>query len=49
MSKEDYQKIMDQTFIGSFISNALAKLLSKEITLQDFNKLLSQKKRRNIF
>ena len=44
MSKEDYQKLMDQTFKGSFISNALTKLLSKEISLQDFNKLLSQKK-----
>ena len=44
MSKEDYQKLMDQTFKGSFISNSLTKLLSKEISPEDFNKLLSQKK-----
>ena len=44
MSKEDYQKLMDQTFKGSFISNALTKLLSKELSPQDFNKLLTQKK-----
>ena len=44
MSKEDYQKLMDQTFKGSFISNTLAKLLSKEISPEDFKKLLSQKK-----
>lgn len=44
MSKSDYQKLMDMTFKGSFISNSLTKLLSKEISTEDFNKLLSQKK-----
>mgnify|MGYP006873136656 CR=1 FL=1 len=44
MSKSDYQKLMDQTFKGSFISNALTKLLSKEISPEDFKKLISTKK-----
>lgn len=44
MSKSDYQKLMDQTFRGSFISNSLTKLLSKEISLEDFKKLISAKK-----
>lgn len=43
MSRQDYQKIMDLTFKGSFLSNNLAKLLSKEITPEDYKKLLSQK------
>lgn len=44
MRKSDYQKLMDQTFKGSFISNALTKLLSKEISPEDFKKLISEKK-----
>lgn len=44
MSKTDYQKLMDQTFKGSFISNTLTKLLSKEISPEDFKKLISEKK-----
>ena len=44
MSKPDYQKLMDITFKGSFISNVMTKLLTKEISPEDFNKLLSQKK-----
>ena len=44
MSKLDYQKLMDQTFKGSFISNTLTKLLSKEISPEDFKKLISEKK-----
>ena len=44
MSKSDYQKLMDQTFKGSFISNTLTKLLSKEISPEDFKKLISEKK-----
>ena len=44
MRKADFQKLMDLTFKGSFISNNIAKLLSKEISPEDFNKLLSQKK-----
>ena len=44
MSNPDYQKLMDMTFKGSFISNTLTKLLKKEISPEDFNKLLSQKK-----
>ena len=43
MSKQDYQKVMDMTFKGSFLSNNLAKLLSKEISLDDYKKLLLQK------
>ena len=43
MSKQDYQKVMDMTFKGSFLSNNLAKLLSKEISLEDYKKLLLQK------
>ena len=44
MSKSDYQKLMDQTFKGSFISNTLTKLLSKEISPEDFKKLISEKR-----
>ena len=44
MSNPDYQKLMDMTFKGSFISNTLTKLLKKEISPEDFNKLLAQKK-----
>jgi hypothetical protein len=44
MSKSDYQTLMDQTFKGSFISNTLTKLLSKEISPQDFKKLISEKR-----
>ena len=44
MSNPDYQKLMDITFKGSFISNTLTKLLKKEISPEDFNKLVSQKK-----
>ena len=43
MSKQEYQKIMDMTFKGSFLSNNLAKLLSKEISVEDYKKLLLQK------
>ena len=32
MSNPDYQKLMDMTFKGSFISNTLTKLLKKEIS-----------------
>ena len=44
MSKSDFQKLMDLTFKGSFISNNLTKLFIKEISIEDFNKLISQKK-----
>ena len=44
MSKSDYQTLMDQTFKGSFISNSLTKLLSKEISPEDFKKLISEKR-----
>ena len=44
MSKSDYQTLMDQTFKGSFISNTLTKLLSKEISPEDFKKLISEKR-----
>ena len=43
MSKQDYQKIMDMTFKSSFLSNNLAKLLSKEISVEDYKKSLLQK------
>ncbi len=44
MSKKEYQDLMNFTFRSSFISNNLTKLFSKEISLEEFKKLISQKK-----
>ena len=44
MSKQDYKKLMDLAFKGPFISTILTKLLSKEISPDDFKKIISEKK-----
>lgn len=43
MNKQEYQNLMNLTFKSSFISNNLAKLLSKEITPEDYKKLITEK------
>ena len=44
MDKVDFQKLMEQTFKSSFLVNLLTKLYAKEITQEDFKKLLNEKK-----
>ena len=44
MNKQDFQNLMDTTFKSSFLSNNLTKLFSKEISPEDFKKLVNQKK-----
>ena len=44
MNKQDFQKLMDTTFKGSFLSNTLTKLYTKEISPEDFKQLISQKR-----
>ena len=44
MNKQDFQKLMDTTFKGSFLSNTLTKLYTKEISPEVFKQLISQKK-----
>ena len=44
MDKLEYQKLMEQTFKSTFIINILTKLYSKEISQEDFKKLLNEKK-----
>ena len=44
MDKLDFQKLMEQTFKSTFLVNLLTKLYSKEITQEDFKKLLKEKK-----
>ena len=44
MNKQDYKNLMDLAFKGPFISNILTKLLSKELSPDDFKKIISEKK-----
>ena len=44
MDKVDFQKLMEQTFKSSFLVNLLTKLYAKEISQEDFKKLLNEKK-----
>ena len=44
MDKVDFQKLMEQTFKSSFLVNILTKLYAKEISQEDFKKLLNEKK-----
>ena len=44
MDKLDFQKLMEQTFKSPFLVNILTKLYSKEISQEDYKKLLSEKK-----
>ena len=44
MEKVDFQKLMEQTFKSSFLVNILTKLYAKEISQEDFKKLLNEKK-----
>ena len=44
MSKKEFQDLMNFTFKSSFISNNLTKLFSKEISPEEFKKIVSQKK-----
>ena len=44
MDKLEFQKLMEQTFKSNFIINLLAKLYSKEISKEDYIKLLNEKK-----
>ena len=44
MDKLDFQKLMEQTFKSTFLINLLTKLYAKEISPEDFKKLLSKKK-----
>ena len=44
MDKLDFQKLMEQTFKSNFIINLLTKLYSKEISKEDYIKLLNEKK-----
>ena len=44
MDKLDFQKLMEQTFKSTFLVNLLTKLYSKEISQEDFKKLLKEKK-----
>ena len=44
MDKLDFQKLMEQTFKSTFLVNILTKLYSKEISPEDFKKLLNEKK-----
>ena len=44
MDKVDFQKLMEQTFKSSFLVNILTKLYTKEISQEDFKKLLNEKK-----
>ena len=44
MDKLDFQKLMEQTFKSTFLVNILTKLYSKEISQEDFKKLLKEKK-----
>ena len=44
MDKLEFQKLMEQTFKGSFITNMLTKLYTKEISPEDFKKLINEKK-----
>jgi len=44
MDKDDFQKLMEQTFKSSFLVNILTKLYAKEISQEDFKKLLNEKK-----
>ena len=44
MDKLDFQKLMEQTFKSTFLVNLLTKLYAKEISPEDFKKLLNEKK-----
>lgn len=44
MDKVDFQKLMEQTFKSSFLVKILTKLYAKEISQEDFKKLLNEKK-----
>ena len=44
MDKLDYQKLMEQTFKSNFIINLLTKLYAKEITKEDYIKIINEKK-----
>ena len=44
MDKQEYQKLMEQTFKSSFIVNILTKLYTKEISREEFKKILNSKK-----
>ena len=44
MDKLDFQKLMEQTFKSPFLVNILTKLYSKEISQEDYKKLLSEEK-----
>lgn len=44
MNKQDFQNLMDTTFKSSFLSNNLTKLFAKEISPEEFQKLVNQKK-----
>ena len=44
MDKLDFQKLMEQTFKSNFIINLLTKLYAKEISKEDYIKLINEKK-----
>ena len=44
MDKLDYQKLMEQTFKSNFIINLLTNLYAKEITKEDYIKIINEKK-----
>ena len=44
MDKHEFQKLMEETFKGNFLINTLTKLYAKEISAEDYKKIISEKK-----
>ena len=44
MDKHEFQKLMEETFKSNFLINTLTKLYAKEISAEDYTKIISEKK-----